>query len=336
MKVLVTGGAGYIGSHTLVELMGQAHEVKVIDNFDNSSPEVLDRVRKLTNGKMSFDEGDVRDDTFLQSVFEDFKPDAVVHFAGLKAVGESMDRPLEYYDVNVRGTMATLRAMDRVGCRRIVFSSSATVYGEPVYLPYDEDHPLTPKSVYGRTKMIAEHIICDWAQAANGTAVLLRYFNPVGAHSSAMLGEHPQGIPNNLVPFIAQVAVGKRAMLSVFGDDYDTPDGTGCRDYIHVVDLAKAHLAAVNYATDHIGTRHFNIGTGQPYSVREMVAAFEKASGKEIPFQVMPRRKGDIAEMRADASRAKAEMGWEAKLGLNDMATSTWNWQNANPDGYDG
>ena len=240
MKVLVTGGAGYIGSHTLVELMGQAHTVKVIDNFDNSSPEVLDRVRKLTNGEMSFAEGNIRNDDFLKSAFEDFQPDAVVHFAGLKAVGESMERPLDYYDVNVRGTMAVLRAMDTVGCKRIVFSSSATVYGEPVYLPYDEDHPLAPESVYGRTKMISEHIISDWAFANGGTAVLLRYFNPVGAHSSATIGEHPQGVPNNLMPFIAQVAVGKRDKLSVFGDDYETPDGTGRRDYIHVVDLARA------------------------------------------------------------------------------------------------
>lgn len=335
MKVLVTGGAGYIGSHTLVELLGQAHEVRVVDNFDNSSPEVLDRVRKLTNGEMSFDEGDVRDDGFLKHVFLEFKPDAVVHFAGLKAVGESMERPLDYYDVNVRGTMATLRAMDTIGCKRIVFSSSATVYGEPKYLPYDEDHPLAPESVYGRTKMIAEHIISDWAQANDGTAVLLRYFNPVGAHSSATIGEHPQGVPNNLMPFIAQVAVGKRDKLSVFGDDYDTPDGTGRRDYIHVVDLARAHVAAVEYAARHAGARHFNVGTGQPYSVREMVAAFEKASGKDIPCVVTPRRKGDIAEMQADASRAKAEMGWEAELGLKDMAESTWAWQTANPNGYD-
>jgi len=335
MKVLVTGGAGYIGSHTLVELMGKAHEVKVVDNFDNSSPEVLERVRKLTNGEMSLAQGDVRDSRFLNTTFEQFRPDAVIHFAGLKAVGESMERPLDYYDVNVRGTMSTLRAMDAVGCKRIVFSSSATVYGEPVYLPYDEDHPLAPQSVYGRSKMIAEHIIEDWAQAQNATAVLLRYFNPVGAHASATIGEHPQGIPNNLMPFIAQVAVGRRNELSVFGDDYDTPDGTGRRDYIHVVDLAQAHVAAVDFAATNSGARHFNIGTGQPYSVWEMVAAFENACGKKIACKVTPRRKGDIAEMQADASRAKAEMGWEAKRSLADMAQSTWNWQTANPDGYD-
>ena len=334
MKVLVTGGAGYIGSHTIVELLGQSHEVKVIDNFDNSSPEVLSRIRSLTNGKMSLAEGDVRDHAFLNSVLDDFVPDQVVHFAGLKAVGESLEKPLDYYDVNVRGTMAILRAMDTVGCRKIVFSSSATVYGEPQYLPYDEHHPVAPESVYGRTKMIAEHIIEDWAYANAGTAVLLRYFNPVGAHASGTIGEHPQGIPNNLMPFIAQVAGGKRDKLAIFGDDYDTPDGTGRRDYIHVVDLAQAHVAAVNYAKNNKGARHFNIGTGQSYSVREMVNAFEKASDKQIPCVVSPRRKGDIAEMRADASRAKQELGWEATRSLDDMAASTWKWQLQNPNGF--
>ena len=309
--------------------------MQVVDNFNNSSPEVLSRVRKLTNSEMSFAECDVRDYALLSNVFQDFRPDQVVHFAGLKAVGESMEKPLEYYDVNVSGTMAILRAMEAVGCRKIVFSSSATVYGEPVYLPYDEDHPVAPESVYGRTKMIAEHIIGDWAQSNGGTAVLLRYFNPVGAHSSATIGEYPQGVPNNLMPFVAQVASGKRERLSIFGDDYDTPDGTGRRDYIHVVDLARAHVAAVDYANRHSGTRHFNVGTGQSYSVREMIAAFEKASGREIPFVVAPRRKGDIAEMKADASRAKQEMGWDAELGLADMATSTWEWQSKNPDGYE-
>ena len=336
MRVLVTGGAGYIGSHTLVELLGQAHEVLVLDNFDNSSPVVLDRVRKLTNGKVDLIEGDVREDSALLQAFEDFRPDAVIHFAGLKAVGESMEKPLSYYDVNVRGTMAVLAAMEKTGCKRIIFSSSATVYGEPVYLPYDEKHPLNPTSVYGRTKMIAEHIIRDWAEATNSTAVLLRYFNPVGAHASSQLGEHPDGIPNNLMPFIAQVAVGKRAELAIFGDDYDTPDGTGQRDYIHVVDLARAHVAAVNFAANAAGPHVFNIGTGTPYSVKEMLAAFEKACGKTLPFKIAPRRAGDIAAMQADASLAKAEMGWEATHNLEDMAASTWNWQSENPDGYEG
>lgn len=335
MRVLVTGGAGYIGSHTLVELLGEAHEVCVIDNFDNSSPVVLDRVKSLTNGKIDFVEGDVRDDQTLNPLMADFAPDAVIHFAGLKAVGESMEKPLAYYDVNVRGTISLLRAMDRVGCKRIIFSSSATVYGEPVYLPYDEAHPLAPTSVYGRTKMIAEHIISDWATSNGGTGVLLRYFNPVGAHASAQIGEHPDGIPNNLMPFIAQVAVGSRAELSVFGDDYDTPDGTGQRDYIHVVDLARAHVAAVDYAASHKGARHFNIGTGQPYSVLEMVKAFENASGKTIPYRVTPRRDGDIAAMQADATRANSELGWRATHSLDDMAASTWSWQSQNPNGYE-
>ena len=335
MRVLVTGGAGYIGSHTLVELLGQAHEVLVLDNFDNSSPVVLDRVRQLSNGKVDLIEADVRDDNALLAAFEDFRPDAVIHFAGLKAVGESMEKPLAYYDVNVRGTMAVLSAMEKTGCRRIIFSSSATVYGEPEYLPYDEKHPLNPTSVYGRTKLISEHIITDWAQSTGGTGVLLRYFNPVGAHASGNIGEHPDGVPNNLMPFIAQVAVGKRDQLSVFGDDYDTPDGTGQRDYIHVVDLARAHVAAVDFAAKATGPHTFNVGTGEPYSVKEMITAFETASGKPIPYKIAPRRAGDIAAMQADASLAKEKMGWSATHTLQDMAASTWDWQSKNPNGYD-
>ncbi len=334
MRVLVTGGAGYIGSHTLVEMLGQGHEALVLDDFSNASPLVVDRVRKLTNGNLDFVTGDVRDDQALDQVMDDFRPEAVIHFAGLKAVGESMEKPLAYYDVNVNGTIRLARAMDKVGCRRVIFSSSATVYGEPQYLPYDEAHPLNPTSVYGRTKMIAEHILSDWANAGGKTAVLLRYFNPVGAHASARIGEHPDGVPNNLMPFIAQVAVGKRDHLSIFGDDYDTPDGTGLRDYIHVVDLARAHVAALDYAVGATGARPFNIGTGQPYSVREMVKAFEAASGRAIPCKVTPRRDGDIAAMQADPSRAAAEMGWRATHSLDDMARSTWDWQSGNPDGY--
>ncbi len=334
MRVLVTGGAGYIGSHTLVEMLGQGHEALVLDDFSNATPAVLDRVRKLTNGKVDCVTGDVRDDRVLEQVMDEFRPEAVIHFAGLKAVGESMEKPLAYYDVNVNGTIRLARAMDRVGCRRIIFSSSATVYGEPLYLPYDEAHPLNPTSVYGRTKMIAEHILSDWANAGGKTAVLLRYFNPVGAHASATIGEHPDGVPNNLMPFIAQVAVGKRDHLSIFGDDYDTPDGTGQRDYIHVVDLARAHVAALDYAASAQGARPFNIGTGQPYSVREMVQAFEGACGKPIPCKVAPRRDGDIAAMQANPARAKSELGWVATHGLDDMAQSTWAWQSGNPDGY--
>ena len=337
MRVLVTGGAGYIGSHTLLELLGQGHEVFVLDNYDNSSAVVLDRVRALSNGgTVEALEGDIRHSQTLDEVMHDFAPEAVIHFAGLKAVGDSQTNPLGYYDVNVNGTLALLHAMDRHGCRRIIFSSSATVYGEPVYLPYDEAHPLNPTSVYGRTKMMAEHVITDWARThADASGVLLRYFNPVGAHPSARIGEDPSDTPNNLMPFIAQVAVGKREHLSIFGDDYDTPDGTGQRDYIHVVDLARAHVAALDYAAKTTGARPFNIGTGRAESVREMVAAFEAASGKAIPCVVTPRRDGDIATMQANAGRANAELHWRAAHSLSDMAASTWAWQSQNPDGYD-
>lgn len=335
MRVFVTGGAGYIGSHTLLELMAQGHDVCVLDNYSNATPEVLNRVRALSNGTVTDYIGDVRDAAMLDRVFADFQPDAVVHFAGLKAVGESAEKPLEYYDVNVGGTLALLRAMDRAGCARIIFSSSATVYGEPIYLPYDEAHPTNPTSVYGQTKLAAERILTDWAAAnADASAVILRYFNPVGAHPSARIGEDPRDIPNNLMPFIAQVAVGKRDALTIFGDDYDTPDGTGLRDYIHVVDLARAHVAALAYAVKTPGARCFNIGTGQSYSVRDMVAAFGRACGSEIPVRLAPRRTGDIAAMQADASRARDELGWTATHTLDDMTASTWAWQSTNPDGY--
>ena len=336
MRVLVTGGAGYIGSHTLLELMAQGHEVCVLDNYANATPTVLNRVRALSNGQITDFVGDVRDAKKLDEVMAAFAPEAVIHFAGLKAVGESAQKPLYYYDVNITGTLTLLHAMERAGCKRIIFSSSATVYGEPQYLPYDEAHPTNPMSVYGRTKLMAEQILTDWVAAhADRTAVLLRYFNPVGAHPSADLGEDPRDIPNNLMPFIAQVAIGKRDVLEVFGDDYDTPDGTGLRDYIHVVDLARAHVAALDYAAVHSGARPFNIGTGQNYSVRDMVAAFEIASGRNIPTKQSPRRAGDVAAMQADASRANAELGWHATHGLDDMAASTWAWQSKNRNGYD-
>lgn len=336
MRVLVTGGAGYIGSHTLLELMADNHEVCVLDSYVNASPLVIDRVRALSNGQVSATQGDVRDDVVLADVMSEFRPDAVVHFAGLKAVGDSMKRPMEYYDVNLRGTTSLLRAMDGVGCKRIIFSSSATVYGVPAYLPYDEAHPLNPTNVYGRSKLLSEQVISDWANLSGGTAVLLRYFNPVGAHSSARIGEDPEGIPDNLMPYVAQVAVGKRNKLTIFGDDYDTPDGTGLRDYIHVVDLARAHVAALAYATTAKGARPFNIGTGQSYSVLEMVAAFAAASGRDIPYKFAPRRAGDIAAMQADPARAASELGWSAQFDLADMAQSTWDWQRANPHGYRG
>ena len=335
MRVLVTGGAGYIGSHTLLELMAQGHEVCVLDNYSNATPEVLTRVRALSNSVVTDFTGDVRDPETLNNVMDEFRPEAVIHFAGLKAVGESAEWPLYYYDVNVGGTLSLLRAMGRVGCKRLIFSSSATVYGEPEYLPYDEAHPTNPMSVYGRSKLMAENVLSDWAAAnPDCTAVLLRYFNPVGAHPSAQLGEDPRDVPNNLMPFIAQVAVGKREKLEVFGDDYDTPDGTGMRDYIHVVDLARAHVAAVDYAATATGARPFNIGTGQSYSVRDMISAFEAASGQDIPTKQSPRREGDVAAMQANADRAKEELGWEATHDLHDMTKSTWDWQSKNPDGY--
>ncbi len=337
MRVLVTGGAGYIGSHTLLELMAQGHEVCVLDNYSNATPEVLSRVRSLSNGVIHDYVGDVRDADKLDEVMQDFQPEAVIHFAGLKAVGESTEKPLYYYDVNVRGTLTLLHAMTKAGCKRIIFSSSATVYGEPVYLPYDEAHPTNPTSVYGRSKLIAEQILTDWTAATpDATAVLLRYFNPVGAHASAQLGEDPKDIPNNLMPFIAQVAVGKRDALQIFGGDYDTPDGTGQRDYIHVVDLARAHVAAIDYAETATGARPFNIGTGQPYSVRDMVAAFERACGKPIATKMAARRAGDIAAMQADSGRANTELGWTATHDLDAMTASTWAWQSKNPNGYEG
>lgn len=336
MRVLVTGGAGYIGSHTLIELMAQGHDVCVLDNYTNATPEVLTRVRSLSNGTITDHRGDVRDAVLLDRIMQDYAPDAVVHFAGLKAVGESQQKPLAYYDVNVAGTLALLAAMDRVGCNKIIFSSSATVYGEPDYLPYDEVHPTRPTSVYGRTKLMAEQVLTDWASADTArSAVLLRYFNPVGAHSSARIGEDPKDIPNNLMPFIAQVAVGVRPALTIFGDDYDTPDGTGQRDYIHVVDLARAHVAAIDYAGKTAGARAFNIGTGQSYSVIDMVRAFEKACGKTIPVRQAPRRAGDIAAMQANPARAHAELGWHATHDLDAMTASTWAWQSENPKGYD-
>lgn len=337
MRVLVTGGAGYIGSHTLLELLGQGHEVCVLDNYCNASPVALDRVRALSNGTITAVDGDVRNPVTLTQVMEGFAPDVVVHFAGLKAVGDSMRDPLGYYDVNVGGTRALLHAMDSHGVRRIIFSSSATVYGDPVYLPYDEAHPTNPTSVYGRTKLAAESLLTDWCAAHDDAcAVMLRYFNPVGAHPSARIGEDPSDTPNNLMPYIAQVAVGKRPALQVYGNDYGTPDGTGLRDYIHVVDLARAHVAALDYALNNSGARPFNIGTGQSYSVLQMVAAFETACGHPIPCQIAPRRAGDIAAMQADPARANTELGWKATHDLHDMAQSTWDWQSQNPDGYGG
>lgn len=335
MRVLVTGGAGYIGTHTLIELIAAGHEPHVVDNFDNSQPEALRRVGELTQRKIPFTECDVRDRNTLTKVCEDFRPEAVIHFAGLKAVGESEERPRDYYDVNIAGTLTLIAAMEASGCQRVVFSSSATVYGVPQYLPYDEAHPCAPESVYAKTKHMAEGILTDWQRANPAASVmLLRYFNPVGAHPSTRMGEDPQGIPNNLMPFIAQVAVGRREKLMVFGDDYDTPDGTGVRDYIHVMDLARAHVAAIEYAENTSGTEAFNIGTGQGYSVMDVLRSFEAVAGQTIPYQIAPRRAGDVAEMQADSTRAAQVLGWRAALDLDAMCDSMWGWQRANPQGY--
>ena len=340
MRILVTGGAGYIGAHTLVELLGQGHEALVVDDFSNGSQEALVRVKGLTNGGLSVAEADVRDTRTLTDLARDYRPEAAIHFAGLKAVGESAEKPVDYYDVNVGGTLALLRAMAASGCHRIIFSSSATVYGEPVYLPYDEDHPLQPASVYGMTKRMAEAVITDWAagEARAGrpaSAMILRYFNPVGAHRSGRIGEDPQGVPQNLMPFLAQVAAGRRERLTIHGDDWPTPDGTGVRDYIHVTDLARAHVAALDHAAGgDRGAQVFNIGTGRGVSVREMQAAFERIVGHELPARVGPRRAGDIAEMQADCTRAARVLGWRAEFGVEDMVASLWRWQTDNPQGY--
>lgn len=335
MRVMLTGGAGYIGSHTLLELLALGHEVCVIDNYHNSVPEALARVRQLSNGDFRSIEADIRDREAMAAAFVDFCPDAVIHFAGLKAVGEGEAMPVAYYDVNVNGTLSLLEAMKASDCKRVIFSSSATVYGDPVYLPYDEAHPCAPTNVYGRTKYMAEQVLTDWARANPGHAtVLLRYFNPVGAHESGRIGEDPQGIPNNLMPFIAQVAVGRREKLGVFGNDYDTRDGTGLRDYLHVVDLARAHVAALDHAATLSGTDIFNIGTGDGTTVLEMLAAFSTVCGRDLPYEVLPRRAGDLPAYFADPSKAQNVLGWHATHDLAAICQSTWTWQSQNPEGY--
>jgi len=337
MRVLVTGGAGYIGSHTMLEMLAADHTPMVVDNFANSSPVALERVARLSNRTFDHAVASLTDGPAIRQMIEDFRPDAVIHFAGLKAVGESEKKPLSYYEENVFSTIQLLKAMDAVGCRQIVFSSSATVYGEPHYLPFDEAHPLSPINPYGRTKYFIEEILRDWAATdPEKSVMLLRYFNPVGAHISGQIGEDPRGIPNNLVPFIAQVAMGRRERLMVFGDDYDTPDGTGIRDYIHVSDLAAGHVAALDYASRHHGIEAVNLGTGRGHSVKEVITAFAKASGREIPYEIAPRRKGDIATSFASTGKAKSLLGWEAKLSLDAMCSDTWRWQSQNPEGNGG
>lgn len=335
MKILLTGGAGYIGSHILMEILAKGWDACVFDNFSNSSPKALDRIQTLTNRSFDRVNGDIRDKDAIRTTLKEFKPDAVIHLAGLKAVGESTEKPLLYFEVNVQGSIALLEAMGETGVDHIVFSSSATVYGTPKYVPQDEAHPIAPESPYGRSKAFVEDVMRDWITSGKGvSAVNLRYFNPAGAHASAQIGEDPNDIPNNLMPFISQVAVGRRDELAVFGDDYETRDGTGERDYIHVIDLARAHLAAIEYAVTFKGHDTINIGTGQTASVLEMVSAFEKTSGQTIPYHITNRRAGDVPIYLADASKAKAVLGWEAEFGLEDMCRSAWNWQSKNPHGY--
>jgi UDP-glucose 4-epimerase len=335
MRILVTGGAGYIGSHTCVLLLEAGYEVVVFDNFSNSSRESLRRVEEITGKQMDVIEGDIRVRDDLHKTFGSFKIDAVIHFAGLKAVGESVEQPLRYYENNVCGTVALCEVMAEHDCKSIVFSSSATVYGDPHTTPIKEDFPLSATNPYGRSKLFIEEILRDlYVSDEEWKIVLLRYFNPVGAHESGRIGEDPNGIPNNLMPFISQVAVGKREKLSVFGDDYDTHDGTGVRDYIHVVDLAQGHLKALEKISQIEDVLTVNLGTGQGYSVLDMVKAFKKASGREISYEIAPRRSGDIAKCYADPSYAKEILDWEAKKGVDEMCEDTWRWQSMNPDGY--
>ncbi|SDQ84638.1 UDP-glucose 4-epimerase GalE [Quadrisphaera sp. DSM 44207] len=335
MRILVTGGAGYIGSHTVVSLLEDGHDVVVVDDLSNSRREALRRVTEITGRPVDLHQVDLLDEPGLTGVFELTRPEAVVHFAGLKAVGESVAQPERYYRTNVVGTLNLVRAMAGVDCRTIVFSSSATVYGAATRVPLTEDSPRGATNPYGWTKFMIEQVLRDVAAADERWAVaLLRYFNPVGAHPSGRIGEDPQGVPNNLVPFIAQVAVGRREELSVYGNDYDTPDGTGVRDYIHVMDLAEGHLAALRRVREVGGAHAWNLGTGRGSSVLDVVKAFEEASGRTIPVTVLPRRPGDVAVSYADPARAREELGWEARRDLAQMCADTWRWQQANPHGY--
>ena len=336
MKILVTGGAGYIGSHTCVELLNAGYEVVILDNFYNSSPEVLKRIKELTGKDFTFCECDIRDRESLDKVFAENKIDAVIHFAGLKAVGESVRKPLEYYENNVGGTVTLCEAMRDAGCKKIVFSSSATVYGMNNPSPLNETMKIGgTTNPYGTTKYMIELILQDLYTSDNDWSVaLLRYFNPIGAHESGRIGENPNGIPNNLMPYITQVAVGKLDHLNIFGDDYDTPDGTGVRDYIHVVDLALGHIKAVEKIAYSKGVCIYNLGTGVGYSVLDVVKAFEKASGKEIKYEIVPRRPGDLATVYSDPTKAKEELGWVAERGLEKMCEDSWRWQKNNPEGY--
>ena len=335
MKILVTGGAGYIGSHTCVELLNKGYEVVVVDNYVNSSPESIKRVEKITGKKVAVYNADVRDRTALEKIFTEHKIGYVIHFAGLKAVGESCQKPIEYYDNNLNSTLVLLDVMRKYGCKKIVFSSSATVYGTPEKLPLDEtDKVGGTTNPYGTSKYFQEIMLKDlYASDREWTVVLLRYFNPVGAHESGLIGEDPKGIPNNLTPYIAKVAIGELKEVGVFGNDYPTPDGTGVRDYIHVVDLAKGHVAAIDHLQE-AGVFTYNLGTGIGYSVLDVIHAFEKACGKKLPYVIKPRRAGDIAACYANAEKAEKELGWKAELGIDEMCASLWKWQSMNPTGY--
>lgn len=326
--ILITGGTGYIGSHTAVELMRAGFEVLIVDNFCNSKASVLDRIERIVGRRPQFVEADIRSRDSMRSLFADYHFDAVIHFAGLKAVGESVAQPLRYYDNNIHGSLVLFEAMDEAGVKTLVFSSSATVYGDPHSVPILEDFPLSATNPYGRSKLIVEDILGDIAHAdASWHIALLRYFNPVGAHESGLIGEDPNGIPNNLMPYIARVAAGSLAELSVFGNDYPTVDGTGVRDYIHVVDLARGHLAALKVLTDSAGVLTVNLGTGRGYSVLEVVRAFEQASRKKVPYKIVGRRPGDIAACYADPSLAKKLLGWQAQFGIDEMCRDAWRWQ---------
>lgn len=337
MKILVTGGAGYIGSHTVVELLNEGHEVVVVDNLVNSSKESLKRVEKITGKKVPFFELDIRDRQALENVVKGAGFDCCIHFAGLKAVGESVSLPWEYYDNNIGGTLVLLDVLRKNGCKNIIFSSSATVYGNPKTVPITEDCPKGEcTNPYGETKSVLERIMTDMYNAdKEWNVVLLRYFNPIGAHKSGLIGENPNGIPNNLMPYITQVAVGKREELGVFGDDYNTPDGTGVRDYIHVVDLAKGHVKALKAVENNCGLEIFNLGTGVGYSVLDVVKAFEKANNIKIPYSIKPRRPGDIDISYSDPSKANRVLGWKAENNLEDMCRDSWNWQKNNPNGFE-
>ncbi len=333
--IFVTGGAGYIGSHTCVELINAGHQVSIFDNFSNSQPEALARIEQITGKRPLLFQGDIRDKAVLFEALRQSQATAVIHFAGLKAVGESVAQPLKYYDNNVVGTVRLLEVMNACGIKTLVFSSSATVYGDPQHLPLTEDHPLSATNPYGKTKLVIEDMLRDlYCSDASWRINILRYFNPVGAHDSGLIGEDPRGIPNNLLPYIAQVAVGRREFLNVWGDDYPTADGTGVRDYIHVVDLALGHLKALERLQQGPQCQAINLGTGVGYSVLDMVRAFERASGRAVPYQIAPRRPGDVAACYADPAQALALLGWHAQRGLDTMCNDAWRWQHDNPNGY--